>query len=76
MDIACPTIDEISPASDGNINVLFVRANLSNARTYCSATVNVAAFFPSSLAKLLAIIFRPEARASATATMAAASPTA
>lgn len=52
MEKACPTKDETSPTLDGRIRVLFVRANLLNAPTYCSATVREAAsppFFCDSL---------------------------
>lgn len=47
IDIACPTKDETSPTLDGNMRVLFVRANWLNAFIYCSAIVREAALFPS-----------------------------
>lgn len=46
MENACPTNDGTSPTFDGKIRVLFVRANLLNAPTYCSAIVSDAALPP------------------------------
>jgi len=60
----------------GNINVLLTFANLLNALTYCSATLSAAAFLASVVPRAFAITCNPFARASATATIAAASPAA
>lgn len=47
MFFTCPTRFGMSPAFAGKINVLFVRASLLKAWTYCSAIDKDAAFLPS-----------------------------
>lgn len=70
----CATNVGTSPTLLGNINVLLTFANLLNALTYCSATLSAAAFFASVTPRAFATTCNPFARASATATTAAASP--
>ena len=46
FQLTCATIDDTSPALDGNRIVLPSLARFPNALTYCSATCRLAALLP------------------------------